>query len=297
MMRVTSTTSYISMREGLAGSLAQVADAQNQLASGKRISSWSDAPSDAVTASRYSSQQADWAAYQHSGEDASRWLNTADGALQSVSTTLQRVRQIATNGINGSLGSTSRDALAEEVTALRDHLVDIANSKIGDRGLFSGFQDTAVQQVNGTWSYAGDDGAVNRQIGPSMTVAVNLPGSEVFGFDAGSGKDLFSTLDKLAADLRSGNVPALSADQEQLLARTDDISRSLGKLGALENRVDAQLSLGKSTIDDLKKQRSDLADVDLAEATLKLQMSQTGYQAALAAASRSDLPSLADFLR
>ena len=34
----------------------------------------------------------------------------------------------------------------------------------------------------------------------------------------------------------------------------------------------------------------------IAEATLKLQMSETGYQAALAAAARSNLPSLADFL-
>jgi flagellar hook-associated protein 3 FlgL len=295
-MRITSTTSYISMREGLANSLAQVADTQGQLASGKRINRWSDAPSDAVTVSRYSSQQTAWAAYQHSGEDASRWLNTADGALQSVSSTLTRVRQIATNGVNGSLGQTSRDALADEVTALRDHLVDIANSKVGDRGLFSGFQDTAVKQVAGVWTYVGDTGAVQRQIGPSMTVSVNLPGSEVFGFDAGPGKDLFSTLDKLAADLRSGNTTALASDQTDLGNRSTDVLRSLGKLGALENRVEQQLDLGKSMIDDLKKQRSDLADVDLAEATLKLQMSETGYQAALAAASRSNLPSLADFL-
>ena len=69
-----------------ASSLAQVADAQGQLSSGKRINQWSDAPSDAVTASRFSSQEADWAAYQHSADDAERWLNTADGALQSVST-------------------------------------------------------------------------------------------------------------------------------------------------------------------------------------------------------------------
>jgi flagellar hook-associated protein 3 FlgL len=295
-MRVTSTTTYITMKEGVSSSLSQVADWQGQLSSGKRINQWSDAPSDAVTASRFSSQEADWAAYQHSADDAERWLNTADGALQSVSTTLQRVRQIATNGVNGSLNPTSREALADEVTSLRDHLKDIANTKIGDRGLFSGFGDTAVTQTAGAWTYAGDGGAVNRQIGPSMSIAVNLPGSEVFGFDAGAGKDLFSTLDSLAANLRSGDTTALAADQTQLSARTTDISSALGKLGALENRVSAQQDLASSTVGVISKQRSDLSDVDLAEATLKLQMSQTGYQAALAAAARSNLPSLADFL-
>jgi flagellar hook-associated protein 3 FlgL len=296
-MRVTSTTTYISMREGLASSLAQVADTQQQLASGKRINQWSDAPTDAVTASRFTSQETDWAAYQHSADDAERWLNTADGALQSVSSTLQRVRAIATNGINGSLGADSRDALADEVESLRDHLKDIANTKVGDRGLFSGFGDTAVAQSGGAWTYAGDSGEVKRQIGPSMTVSVNLSGSDVFGFSAGAGKDLFSTLDKLATDLRSGDVTAMTADQVALDDRSKDISSSLGKLGALENRVSSQQDLAASTVDVIKKQRSDIADVDLAEATLKLQMSQTGYQASLAAAARSNLPSLADFLK
>ncbi|HSP36123.1 MAG TPA: flagellin [Frankiaceae bacterium] len=76
----------------------------------------------------------------------------------------------------------------------------------------------------------------------------------------------------------------------------EGLSASLGQLGALENRVNAQQDLVSSTIDEINKHRSDLSDIDLAEATLKLQMSQTGYQAALAAAARSNLPSLADFL-
>lgn len=296
-MRITSTTSYITMRENLNASRSRVADAQNDLSSGKRINQWSDAPGDAVTASRYTSQETDWAAYQYASGDASRWLNTADGALQSVSSTLQRVRQIATNGVNGSLGQISRDALADEVTSLRDHLVDIANTKVADRGLFSGFQDTAVAKVSGAWGYVGDAGAVQRQIGPSMTINVNLSGSEVFGFDAGPGKDLFSALDKLAADLRSGDTTAIAGDQDLLSARTDGISRSLGKLGSLEDRVEKQQSLGLAMVDDIKRQRSDISEIDIAEATLRLKLSENGYQAALAAASRSNLPSLADFLR
>jgi flagellar hook-associated protein 3 FlgL len=295
-MRVTSTTNYITMRQGLGNSLSAVSDAQTQLSTGKKILRYSDSPSDAVTALRYSSQEADWAAYKHSADDAARWLNTADGTLQSVSTTLQQIRTIATNGVNGSLGQTSRDALADQVTSLRDHLVDLANTKIGNRGLFSGFQDTAVAQVGGAWSYVGDSGAVNRQIGPSMTVQVNLPGDDVFGFKAGAGQDVFSTLDKLAADLRSGDTTGLAADQTTLDSRFTDVSRALGTLGALENRVDNQLTLGADAVDEIKRQRSELSDVDMAEAALKLQMAQTGYQAALAAASRSNLPSLADFL-
>jgi flagellar hook-associated protein 3 FlgL len=296
-MRITSTTNYITMRQGLESTLSSVADAQNQLSTGKRILRYSDSPSDAVTALRFASQESDWAAYKHSADDATRWLNTADGTLQSVSSTLQKVRTLAVNGINGSLGQSSREALADEVDALRDHLVDLANTKIGNRGLFSGFQDTAVAKNGTAWNYAGDDGKVNRQIGPSMQIAVNLPGSEVFGFDQGAGQDMFSTLDKLAADLRSGDVTAMQADQTQLDARFTGVTTALGKLGALEKRVENQLTLGADSVDEIRRQRSELSDVDMAEASLKLQQAQTGYQAALAAAARSNLPSLADFLR
>jgi flagellar hook-associated protein 3 FlgL len=295
-VRITSTTNYITMRQGLESTLSSVADAQNQLSTGKKILRYSDSPSDAVTALRYSSQESDWAAYKHSADDASRWLNTADGTLQSVSTTLQKVRTLAVNGINGSLGQSSRDALAQEVDALRDHLVDLANTKIGSRGLFSGFGDTAVAKDSTGWTYQGDQGQVNRQIGPSMKVQVNLPGDTVFGFDAGAGNDVFSTLDKLSADLRSGNVAGMQADQTTLDDRFTGVTRALGTLGALEKRVDDQLTLGSDSVDEIKRQRSELSDVDIAEAALKLQQAQTGYQAALSAASRSNLPSLADFL-
>ncbi len=297
-MRVTSTTNYINMRQGLESTLSSVADAQTALSTGKRIQKYSDAPTDAVTALRYSSQESDWAAYTHSADDASRWLNTADGTLQSVGTTLQSVKALAVNGINGSLGQPARNALADQVDALRDHLVDLANSKVGTRGLFSGFGDTAVaKNAAGAWTYAGDSGAVNRQIGPSMKIQVNLPGSDVFGFTAGPGKDLFSTLDKLSADLRSGDVPAMTADQAQLDSRMTDVNRGLGTLGSLETRVSNQQKLGADAVDQIKQQRSQLSDVDIAEASLKLQQAQTGYQAALAAASRSNLPGLADFLK
>jgi flagellar hook-associated protein 3 FlgL len=297
-MRVTSTTNFITMRQGLESTLSSVADAQTSLSTGKRILQYSDAPTDAVTALRYSSQESDWAAYKHSADDASRWLNTADGTLQSVGSTLQSVKALAVNGVNGGLGQTARNALADQVDALRDHLVDLANTKVGNRGLFSGFGDTAVaKDAGGNWTYAGDGGAVNRQIGPSMKIQVNLPGSDVFGFAAGAGKDVFSTLDKLAANLRSGDTAAIAASQTQLDSRMTDVNRSLGTLGALETRVDNQLKLGADAVDEIKRQRSELADVDIAEASLKLQQAQTGYQAALAAASRSNLPSLADFLR
>jgi flagellar hook-associated protein 3 FlgL len=284
------------MREGLGTALSAVADAQAELSSGKRINQLSDAPADAVSVQRYSTQMSDIAAFRTAANDGLKWADTADGALQSISSMLQRVRTLATSAVNGTLNTTARAAIADEVTSLRDQVADVANTKIGNRGLFSGFQDTAVAQVNGTWTYVGDAGAVRRQIGATTSVAVNVTGDDAFGFNAGAGKDLFATLDQLATAIRSGNTNAIATASDQLSARSDDISQSLGTLGAVQNRIQSQLDLGQSTLTELTKQKSDLADIDIAEATLRMQMTSTAYQAALAAASKANLPSLAEFL-
>ena len=49
-------------------------------------------------------------------------------------------------------------------------------------------------------------------------------------------------------------------------------------------------------VGDSEAREAVAVDINLPEAALNLQMSRLGYQAALAAVSRAELPSLADFL-
>ena len=72
---------------------------------------------------------------------------------------------------------------------------------------------------------------------------------------------------------------------------------SLAGLGAAGSRVeDAQIKIleAKGT---LQAQLGALEDVDLSEAILELKMTETAYQAALAAYARTSQSSLVDFLR
>jgi flagellar hook-associated protein 3 FlgL len=297
-MRVTSVTTYLTLKDGLGQSLARVQDQQQQLATGRRINRLSDAPSDAVTSLRYRAQESDWAAWTRSADDAARWATEADGTLQSATGMLRRVRDLAVQAVNGGLSPDARAAIGDEISQIRAGLVDLANVTSGGRALFAGFADTAVAQVAGTWSYVGDAGAVQRQIGPSVTVQVNLDGARVFGFMAGAGQDVFAVLDGLAAAARSGDSTGITAGQSLLDARYRDLTTALGQVGALQNRIDGQLQLGAETVDELRRQRGNVEDVDLAEAVLRLTQAQTGYQAALGAAGKAaQLPSLASFLR
>src|SRR4051794_19183503 len=146
-MRISSSSFYLSLSSGLNDSLGRVQDLQQELASGHRISKYSDDAVGAAAALRLRSQESDWEAYQRSAEDASSALGTTDGALQTMSTVLRRVHDLSINAVNGALGDEERSAIAAEISDLRDQLKDVANTRHLGRAVFGGFGASAVTSV------------------------------------------------------------------------------------------------------------------------------------------------------
>ena len=296
-MRVSSLSSYLTTSQGLGNALSKVQDVQRQISTGRTLTRWSDDPASASAAERYRAQSADYSTYQKSANDAKSWLSAADGALQSMSTIMARVKQLAVSAESGSLTTSSREAIAQEVEQLRNELRDLGNTTHLGRSLFGGFQPTALStDALGNVTYAGDAGLLQRQVSPTITVPVNVSARDVFGFTAGAGQDVFSQLTNLAAATRSGSTAAISAAQTTLEARHGDILQGLSKIGAATNRVETAQNAGTSALQDLAGLRSEVEDVDLADAVVRLNSAQAGYTAALGAAARANLPSLADFL-
>jgi flagellar hook-associated protein 3 FlgL len=296
-MRVSSLSQYLTTSRGLGSALERVQQTQQQVASGKTLTRWSDDPAAASSAERYRAEEADWSTYQRSATDATAWLSTADGALQSMSSIMVRIKQLAVSANSGSLTQTSRVAIADEVDELRNQLRDLGNTTHLGRSLFGGFAGSALTTAAGVISYAGDGGQVQRQVSPTVTVSVNVDAKDVFGFTAGAGQDLFSQLSDLSAAVRSGSTAGIATAQTTLEARHSDILKGLSQVGAVTNRVEVAQAAGSVALEDLAGRRSEVEDVDLADAVMKLSSAQAGYTAALGAASRANLPSLADFLR
>ncbi len=297
-MRVTSTSSYITMRDSLAGTLGRVQDVQAQLGTGRRINKPSDDPVGSATALRYRSYEADQKAYSASADDAITRLTASDTALQSMSSALRRVRELAVAGGSAALSREARAAHAEELESLSDFLADLANTTHDGQALFGGHAGTAVaRRADGSWSYAGDAGKVLRRVGAGVTMPVNTDGQAAFGFDQPPGEDLFSVVDRLATAARTGDPAGLRYGQAALATRTTALLGALGSVGATTNGVEAARARGEQFIAQIVTERSQIEDLDLAEAVLQLTAARTGYEAALGAVAKANLPSLADFLR
>ena len=66
------------------------------------------------------------------------WYNNTDGALSTIESAIQRVRELAVRGANDTLVQADRDAIATEINELILHMVDIANTNIGGEYIFAG---------------------------------------------------------------------------------------------------------------------------------------------------------------
>jgi flagellar hook-associated protein 3 FlgL len=294
-VRVTTASTYLTTSRGLGGALERVADVQGKLASGKSVTKWSDDAPAATAAERYRAQEADWSSFSRSVTDAKGWLATTDGYLQSMSSLLIKARELAVSATNGGLSADSRKAAADQLGQLRTELRDLGNASHLGRPLFAGLSDRTLADDGTTISFVGDDEQIRRQVSPTVALEINVNGRTLFGFDSDS--DVFSTLERLSQAARDADPVALAEGQEALSAHHAAVLRGLSQVGATTNRVEASESAGSVALVDLAARRSELEDIDVADAVLRLNAAQAGYQAALGAAGRANLPSLVDFLR
>lgn len=294
-MRVTHLGTHYAALSRIAGSLSEFASAQEKAASGKRIQRPSDDPTSmakalAMRAAVRSSEQA-----MRNADDGELWVNLADSKLQSAVSQLQRAKELAIRGATFT-NADERSAIAAEIAQLRETVVELANTHHQGRGLFSGFDAAdAVARAAGTWTYQGDAGQVNRRIGDSEVVTVNVTAFDAFGF--GGAKDVFTVLDDLETALLTNDQSGIDTGISEVQSSMETVLTTLTGLGAVGARIEGAKVRISDDIAALRAQISNVEDVDLAEAVLEMKLQETAYTAALSAFARSTQSSLVDFLR
>jgi len=185
-LRPTQTSTFDLVRSGIQFNLAKLTRAQEQVATGKRILRPSD---DAVGTSQVLSlrqQLGNVDSYLSSIDRSRQTLSLSASELQSASGLLTEARALIIQGMNGALNEDDRQIIAGQFDLLRTSLLDVANTRDGDRFLFAGTatQTTPFQEVmvNGkpTIVYAGNNGAQAVPVGSNLDVTTNVTGSEAF---------------------------------------------------------------------------------------------------------------------
>lgn len=293
-MRITQRAVALTSLQGLNRNLDALGKLQQQLTSGKQISAPSDSPTGTNRAMQTRSEQSAVGQQARAISDASSWLGTTDSTLQNMLEMTRKVRDLTVQGLNdGSMSDASRQALATEVSSLREGLIGLANTKLQGRPLFGGTTSgPAAYDPAGAWvGHSGQE--VLRRISHNEQVRVDISGPEVFG---AAGNDLFAIVDRIATDL-TADPTALDTHLADLDATMSSMLKGIADIGTRAARVERAQQINIDRGIALEVQLGETENIDLPNTIMKLQMQQVGYEAALNATAKALQPTLLDFLR
>lgn len=211
-MRVTNNMVNNQVVFNVQRSLQRFMTLQTQMSSGKRINKPSDDPVGTLRDLDYRTELSKISQFSANVSQGQAWLNTYDGILSDVKNMLSEAKDVAISMSNDTYDNSQRSAAANEVQAIFDRMVQISDTKLGGRQMFSGFR-TKLQPfqvgANGV-TYVGDDGAIKFEIDSGTRQKINLTAAEVFlrPFGAlGEGGDLNigATGQTMLSDLNAGS--------------------------------------------------------------------------------------------
>ena len=181
-MRVTTKMFYDRFLSDVQKNLSAMYTANEQLSTGKRINRPSDDPSGMARIVGYKATLLSIGQYNRSIDSAQSNLGALDSSFSNLVEVLTRGRELAVQGANATVDASSRIAIAKEVKALFESAIGIANTKVGDRYIFSGYQTNITPIDANTGEFQGDSNLFELDISPNVKVAVNIPASALFSF-------------------------------------------------------------------------------------------------------------------
>ncbi len=287
-MRISTNTIYQSGINKITQLQSDQVKLQQQISTGRRISSPSDDPVAAAASLSISHAQNINDKFTDTRKTAELKLNTLESNLTTVTDMLVSVHSSLIAAGNGGYSDQERGFIAADLAGKLEALIGLANTKDASGNyLYAGFKtDTKPFIANATGaSYVGDNNSQLLQVDTQRQMAVNLTGDSVF--QAG-GNDIFNTLSNLVTMLNTPLTPANQAAYSAGLANgigsiqsgLDNVLNVRAAIGSKLSELDSLNNAGADRKLQYSASLSDLQDLDYAQALSDLSKNQTIMEAA-----------------
>jgi len=183
MSRISLQQIFAQGLRGILNVQSQQLKTQDQLSSGKRVLTPADDPVAAAQILQLDQSGAEITQYKKNIDGATGSLGLEDAQLESVTSLLTRVRELAVQAGNGVQTQSDRQAISAELSSRLNELGALANTRSASgEYIFGGYQGQQAPFVaNATgFSYRGDDGQRSVQVSSSTYVPVSDSGKNIF---------------------------------------------------------------------------------------------------------------------
>ncbi len=266
-LRIQNNVEAFNAHRNLGATAAKAAKAMEKLSSGYRINRAADDAAGLAISEKMRSQIGGLAQASRNAQDGISLVQTAEGALNTVTSMLQRVRDLRVQFDNGTLSATDKDAIAVEFGQLSTEI-----SNIGSQTKFNGIQLLSA----GTASITFQVGANN-----SETIAMSA-------YDLATSTGGASGITSRAGVTASGGMSAVSLDV--IDGALSNVATARATFGAIQNRLENRITNLASYQENLIASESRIRDVDMASEMVnfsKLQILQQAGTSMLAQANQS----------
>ncbi len=258
-----------------------------RLSSGLRINSAKDDAAGLQIADRLTSQINGLNQGNRNANDGIALAQTIEGGLDEISNMLQRIRTLAVQSANGTLGDDDREAIQNEADSLTAEITRIAQqTTYGGKKILAG-------NTTGSIYSDGDDGKINAgkgsiailtlHVGANTNNRINM---EVYNFDfmklvcaAQASKAIGVDGADVATFCVGGQTEANDTiDYIDSIISVVDAQRA--DLGAIQNRLESSIRNQSNVSANSADARSRIRDADFAEESANLSQQSIIQQAA-----------------
>ena len=201
-------------------------------------------------------------------------VNVVEGALNAQSGAVIQLKELATQGISGTIGADERQTLNLVISSLVAQIDRLAaTTEFNGRTLLDGSLAQSVQASEQDFIQVGIDGQDVSRINLNVELDLSASNSTQLG------------LNNLSVSSSADAQAAL----DQIETALDTLNVSRGRAGALQNRFSKALGTIAVSIENLTAADSTIRDADIAEELAVLTRNQIIAQAAITMVGQTNL--------
>ena len=275
-LSVNTNHASLSAQRAVANSQSDAARSMERLATGLRINSAKDDASGIAVVSRLNSQIDGLSQATRNANDAVSMLQTAEAGLQSITETLQRMRELAVQAANGSISDTERGYLNLEYTQLKAEIDRVAESTaFGEVKLLNGGANPGDQKV---YTFQIGQGTENEDALTFLVADYNVT-------ELGQGKNADGTDDATKPSVNGTfiSVQGLTDNAIDSIDRAlDTVLSGRASLGSYQVRFEHVIDNNMIASENAQASRGRIEDTDFAAESAELAKNQVLQQAGIA---------------
>ncbi|MGD0096759.1 MAG: flagellar hook-associated protein FlgL [Terracidiphilus sp.] len=209
--------------------------------------------------------------------------------------TIATLQQAVTNAVNAGTLSAGTTAAIDAQGQLSIETNNTANGIVvsSDDAALGTMSADPTTAVANAYAYVGNGTVNSVQVGDSLSVATNMPGSQLFT----SGANVLGSLTSLINALQSGDTNQVGAATTAVSSALSYVSDQRVPFDGAINQLNSQESYLSDEKVNLTSQQNSLVGINLADAASNLSQAQLDNNAVLAAAAKVMPQTLLDYLK